>query len=844
MKIKIEAIKEKSVFLKTEIYPVIFWGSLILIGLYIISNYNYVFFHTLAEAFSIVIAIGISVIVWNSRKFFDNDYIVLIGIAYLFIAGIDLAHIFAYPGVELFEEANTNLASQLWIFARYFQAITLLIAPIFIIKKLNVRVVIGIYALITGGFLASIFLGVFPTTFIEGSGLTQFKIISEYIISTILIASIFFLWRYKDKFNKNVFYLLIGSIILTVFSEISFTFYVSAYDISNLIGHLLKIIAFYLLYKALIEANLVRIKIKRILFIGAGFSIILVLMFSFVTYLSFTKVAEENERELIAQEIHKTVSELDILLYEYITYRGERMLQQWDLKYSNTAEILEKTSPVEELEIIKSDYSDLKDLFSQITANYDKQGSLELEERLVAQFLIKSQKIIFAVSAIAEEAYSGAIEAQEKANNLTLVSLAVLFSALIGISIYIGRRITKPLDSLTESTRIIAKGDLKHKIEVKGEDEIAELATDFNIMTVALERSEKKILEEKDFSESIISSLPGVFYLFDDKGKLLKWNKNFEKVTKYSKDEMAKLQHDKLFSGEAKDFVAKTIKNAFKKGIVEVEANIISKNGTKTPFYMTVIYFTREGKSYVVGTGIDLSKIRKTEAALKSSEDQYEFISMIGHQLRTPVTSARSLLEVISEEDRTENIKAAHEKINSLSDIVGTLLFYIENRGKEGMMEKDGRNVEIIKSIKAQISLLKDSIEDKKITISQELPSKATVKGDRVIINRILYSVLENAVVYNKEHGNIDISIKKEDDSILLKIKDTGYGIPEKEQNKVFAEYFRATNASLGINEGSGLSLYLVSTMIKSLGGEIYFESIENKGSTFYLRFPIFKEDN
>ncbi len=223
-------------------------------------------------------------------------------------------------------------------------------------------------------------------------------------------------------------------------------------------------------------------KIKTMLLIGSGISIVLVFIFSSLVYTSFNKVAEENERELIAHEIHKTVSELDIILYEYITHREERMLQQWNLGYDSITEMIEKATG-EEWETIKSNYADLKDLFSQITINYEKQGSSELEDRLVAQFLIKSQVIVSSCSAIAKEAYSNAIKAQVAANYSMMSAFIVLFVALVGVSFHTARRITNPLDKLIRGTEIIGKGDLKHKVEVRTKNEIGELAASFNQMT-------------------------------------------------------------------------------------------------------------------------------------------------------------------------------------------------------------------------------------------------------------------------------------------------------------------------------------------------------------------------
>jgi PAS domain S-box-containing protein len=102
----------------------------------------------------------------------------------------------------------------------------------------------------------TIFTGLFPTCFIEGSGLTPFKIVSEYVINSILLASIVILYKFRNEFNRKIFYLIVLSISATIVSELAFTFYVSVFDISNLIGHILKIVAFFFIYKAIIEIGL------------------------------------------------------------------------------------------------------------------------------------------------------------------------------------------------------------------------------------------------------------------------------------------------------------------------------------------------------------------------------------------------------------------------------------------------------------------------------------------------------------------------------------------------------------------------------------------------------------
>ncbi len=244
---------------KAQVYITILAAVAALVGLYFSSLYNYLLFHSLAELFSILVAFGIFVIAWNSRQFLDNNYFIFIGVAYLFVGGIDLIHTLAYQGMGVFKVYGSNLATQLWLSARYVESITLLIAPFFIGRKLKVGHLLPVYGLVTALLLMSIFYwGIFPVSFIEGSGLTLFKRISEYVISAILVGSVITLSTRRREFDSGVLRLLYLSIIVTIGSELAFTLYESPYGLPNIIGHLLKIVSFFLIYKAIIETGLVQ----------------------------------------------------------------------------------------------------------------------------------------------------------------------------------------------------------------------------------------------------------------------------------------------------------------------------------------------------------------------------------------------------------------------------------------------------------------------------------------------------------------------------------------------------------------------------------------------------------
>jgi len=240
-------------------YLSILVGAFIFAALYFSSWYNYLLFHSIAEIFSILVAFGIFIIAWSARRLLDNSFFIFIGIAFLFIGLLDLAHTLAYSGMGVFPEYGADLATQLWVGARYIQGLSLLIAPLFIGRRLRTNWLLGGYSLVTALLLVSIFYWRnFPVCFVEGAGLTPFKIASEYIISLLLAGAVFTMWGKRRQFDSSVLRFLLAAILVTIASELAFTLYQSPYGLPNLIGHFLKIVAFYLIYKAIIVTGLVK----------------------------------------------------------------------------------------------------------------------------------------------------------------------------------------------------------------------------------------------------------------------------------------------------------------------------------------------------------------------------------------------------------------------------------------------------------------------------------------------------------------------------------------------------------------------------------------------------------
>jgi len=234
-------------------------GILALAGLYLTSTHSYLLFHSIAELFSIIVAGVIFIIAWNARRLYDNAFLLFVGIAFFFVGAIDLLHVLAYQGMGVFQSADANLPTQLWIAGRGLEAVSLLIAPALLGRRLRPRLIFLSFALVTGLLLASIVSWHnFPTCYVNGLGLTPFKIGAEYLISTVLVVALLLLWTRRAAFDPLALRYLAAGVALTVASEVAFTQYVGVYDVANLIGHLLKIAAVYCFYKAIVQTTMTR----------------------------------------------------------------------------------------------------------------------------------------------------------------------------------------------------------------------------------------------------------------------------------------------------------------------------------------------------------------------------------------------------------------------------------------------------------------------------------------------------------------------------------------------------------------------------------------------------------
>lgn len=239
-------------------YAVPIFGAAVIAGFYSLRLESYLLFHTAAEMAGAVVLFSVFILAWNQRRSLDNGYLAVLGISSLFLAVVGLLHTMAYKGMGVFTEYGANLPTQLWIAGQYVQGLTLLAAPFAIGRRNRPEWLAVLYALVTGVLVWLIFAGHFPTCYIDGSGLTAFKRISEVIISALMIGGLWALWRRRDAFDPDVLRPLMWFVALTVAAELIFTLYTGVYDLPNMTGHLVRLVAAYLLYEAMVQTGLTR----------------------------------------------------------------------------------------------------------------------------------------------------------------------------------------------------------------------------------------------------------------------------------------------------------------------------------------------------------------------------------------------------------------------------------------------------------------------------------------------------------------------------------------------------------------------------------------------------------
>lgn len=276
------------------------------------------------------------------------------------------------------------------------------------------------------------------------------------------------------------------------------------------------------------------------------------------------------------------------------------------------------------------------------------------------------------------------------------------------------------------------------------------------------------------------------------------------------------------------------------------EINNVRKNGENYTAELNIAPVLDENESILFFVGIerDITKEKEMEKM------KNEFISLVSHQLRTPLTGIRWFTELIL---RNKENNLNPQQIDFLNQISGSnqRMIKLVNDILDISHIETGRKFEVIKAnfllsqvIDEVLSENVSLIETKKLKIVNQIPKTLSIFADYVKIKQVLQNLISNATKYTPESKSITIAVsEKNNQEAVIMVKDEGIGIPAYQKERLFEKFFRADNASSQDPNGSGLGLYIARELVRAHGGEMWFDTEENKGTTFYFKLALKGEE-
>ncbi len=244
-------------------------------------------------------------------------------------------------------------------------------------------------------------------------------------------------------------------------------------------------------------------------------------------------------------------------------------------------------------------------------------------------------------------------------------------------------------------------------------------------------------------------------------------------------------------------------------------------------------------------TTISYFIIQSFERLAQANQLKTEFVNIVSHQLRTPLTNIKWTLSLMTDErsdqlseDQLSRLEAIKESNREMTKLVNDLLNVsrIEQGRLVIQLEKISLKELIERLIKDYYSLAKASNVKLSLISDNNIP---LVPADHQAIKMVIRNLIDNAIRYIRGEGWVKIILKKKAQAVVCQVQDNGVGIPKADQNKIFGKFFRSRNAMKYQTEGSGLGLFISKSTIEALGGKIGFQSRENQGSTFWFELPI-----
>ncbi len=538
-----------------------------------------------------------------------------------------------------------------------------------------------------------------------------------------------------------------------------------------------------------------------------------VALFSGVVFFLMTRGIQRASQKIeVANQLVQNFTDRAMLYNEYLLYKKDQSYTRWSATQKQIATLLGHSEKIFHesdlygiLRKIIEDNKFTENLFLQINSfknpTEENLGDVTNNsiKKLNDQILAKTQGLIADSSYLVEVANAESADARQASNIAVLSSSAILFVILL-LSLTLIRKATGKLEEM----------------------------------------------QAKD--EAMLASIGDGVIAIDTNGKIILINQAAQKMLGWQpQDLINKVVYKTIIIEDENGNVVPREKQPMYfalAGTVTTSLNYqhLRQDKTKFPVAITVTPVTINGK--IIGAVEVFHDITKEKDIDKAKT---EFVSLASHQLRTPLSTVSWYTEMFLDGDvgkitekQKKYLKEIYTSNQRMVELVNALLNV--SRLELGTFVVEPEPTDIIKLTESVLGEQKPQINKRKLKVSMVFDkTMPLIPADPKLLRMVVQNLLSNAVKYTPEDGKIEfsISLDKEKKNVLIKVSDTGYGIPQNQQNKIFTKLFRADNVKEKDTEGTGLGLYIVKSIIEHSGGKVWFRSEENKGTTFYITLPL-----
>ncbi len=413
--------------------------------------------------------------------------------------------------------------------------------------------------------------------------------------------------------------------------------------------------------------------------------------------------------------------------------------------------------------------------------------------------------------------------------------LGVLLQA--AISLVISRRISRPLEQIKIGADRFAAGELNHRLPITGGIEICAVAEALNHMAEQLDERIQTVLRQQNEREAMLSSMEEGVLAIDKEGIILSLNKTCATLLGGEPD---KLEGRSIYEVIRKPDLLSFVESALTSSSpVEGEIPIRGANNRWVSAHGAALHDSQRGKIGVLIVLHDITRLRHLEDVRR------DFVANVSHELRTPITSIKGFIETLLEgalEDKDNAdrfLQIMLRQVNRLDAIINDLLALsrIEKAVDEPMIELSLDSIRGV--LEAAVEMCERKASQKQIKFELICPESITARINAALIEQAVVNLLDNAVKYSAANSTVTLSATRQENELLICVKDQGCGIEAKHLPRLFERFYRVDMARSRELGGTGLGLAIVRHIALAHRGSVTVESTVGVGSTFCLRLPI-----